>query len=450
LHFFKNKNLDESDKSNEDNPYTREHDKEKLLNSSNKKSTKKELLSNIHLTSSDSITQPSTSGFINSSKKSTKATNEDRKACENQSSDLIILKNENSTNSDKIIVENNTAILEKTVSSTPTSDISNKANDALNQKASPVVIDHRLSLSSMSSLNSGLKSKSSNFSIIINELDKEYKKTKILNQELHINTNTNLAIENEGKKDKLNLLYSSSNTSTISANSLSVKDNEINITANNYNNTIICRYKQFERERNSFNNSNNSNNTNNNNDKTEKNQKTSNNNNQSFDFGSRINKLRFIDDSASSTALTSPAESLSHFQFGQRQQQQQHLFLKSNNYKNSGSHVEPNSTDTSRTVSLSASTNPSSCCSTPMGSINKRQGLANNIAKINPNIKLSAKKVEKCISDENNRSSISSTSSFSNKLQNMQLQHENLNMCYSKGIFVIFLGRLKVRGWDFV
>ncbi len=207
-------------------------------------------------------------------------------------------------------------------------------------------------------------------------------------------------------------------------------------------NTITCRYKQFERERNSFNS------TNNNNEKTEKNQKAS-NSNQSFDFGSRINKLRFIDDSASSTALTSPAESLSHFHFGQRQQQQQHLFLKSNNYKNSGSHVEPTSTDTSRTVSLSASTNPSSCCSTPIGSINKRQGLTNNITKINQNIKLSTEKVEKCKSDENNRSSISSTSSFSNKLQNMQLQHENLDICYSKGIIVIYFGSSRGSGMEF-
>ena len=98
----------------------------------------------------------------------------------------------------------------------------------------------------------------------------------------------------------------------------------------------------------------------------------------------RIDKLKFIDDSAPSTTLASPSESINRFHFGRHPQQHQHRFLNSNNYKKTvaESNFESNSTNTSRTVSLSVSAISSSCCSTPMGSIDKNQNVADSIKSI--------------------------------------------------------------------
>ena len=306
-------------------------------------------------------------------------------------------------------------------------------NNSQNQitTSPPIIIDHRLSLSSISSLNSGLKSKCNNLNSIINELDKEYNKTKTLNTELHINTNVESAIctnEQIQEQPQHKQQSSSSNTSTLSANSLSDKD----LTNNNYNfnNTITCRYRQFDKKR----NSNTSTTTSiDQNEKKMKNIYSPNPNVSNYDFGTRINSLRFIDDSASSTALTSPAESLNHCFFGQ----QQHRLLNSSNYKNScpGS----NSTSSSRTMSLSASTNVSSCCSTPIGTTNKRVSLTNREVNIKrqENVKSSTDTLSNNPTDNPTISSSSYSHSTNSKHQIMQLQHQNLTSSLSMTIYII-------------
>ena len=121
-------------------------------------------------------------------------------------------------------------------------------------------------------------------------------------------------------------------------------------TNHNLNNTINSRYQHFDRSRNNklastANNSNSSTNT--------KNSSISTNLNsfgeEIFDFSLRINKLRFIDDSASSTALTSPAESISNFfshfntsMSRQHKPQQQHNKLISSNRAGTATPSHPN------------------------------------------------------------------------------------------------------------
>ena len=410
-------------------------DKEKLLNSNSKKSTKTSFFSNKQLKSTESI-QPSTSGYTNNKNKSlSNAENLDKhENDDSQSMNSTILKEESlkinkppteTSESPPKIVESNVVIND--LNTKLSSDTIANAKASCNQiKTSlPIMIDHRLSLSSMSSLNSSLKPKSNNLNNIINELDKEYnsKKNKQLNRELHINTNTDLVANTDMKHTKQESL--SSNTSTLSANSGTDKD--IKITASNFNNTVMCRYKNFEKKRNSITSTTLSS------DQSDANKTTANANKeqptgQVFDFGSRINKLRFIDDSASSTALTSPAESINHYHLGQHQQQQQHRFLNSNNFKKNGS----NSTSSSRTVSLSVSTNNSSCCSTPLGSVTKRPSLTNRavVIKRQENVKSSTENLSNDPFNENNNLSSSPLciKQLDNKPPNYQLQHQNLTL----------------------
>ena len=145
----------------------------------------------------------------------------------------------------------------------------------------------------------------------------------------------------------------------------------INVNCLNKNNTITNRYQHFEKRK-----------TNN--------QQNINTNEEVYDFSCRINKLRFIDDSASSTALTSPAESLSHFYFGSissmnKQQQLQHRLL--NNYCSPGNNGTNGSTSSSRTVSMPPSSNcslsNSSAASTPaMSNRSSRPSITNRLVQI--------------------------------------------------------------------
>jgi hypothetical protein len=141
-------------------------------------------------------------------------------------------------------------------------------------------IDHRLSLSSVSTSSmqkTNSLGKSNNINEILSKLDKEYS-----NKVMTINESNDAA---------KNLLLNT--------------DDKISISSNNTSNS---RYKQFERRPKRPSNASITVNTNIPNESIPKNYDQLVN-----DFSLRINRLRFIDDSASSTALTSPAESLNHF-----------------------------------------------------------------------------------------------------------------------------------------
>lgn len=135
--------------------------------------------------------------------------------------------------------------------------------------------------------------------------------------------------------------------------------NEINLNCNfNLNNTINNRYQHFEKRRNSISSSEKHTQPNIQIISSKNNLMNKEDESAINEFNLRVNKLRFIDDSASSTALTSPAESMTHLYFNcsnnssfiKKQQQQQHRLLGSST---------SSSTSSSRTVSLPAS----SCCS---------------------------------------------------------------------------------------
>lgn len=92
------------------------------------------------------------------------------------------------------------------------------------------------------------------------------------------------------------------------------------------------------------------------------------------EFSNRINRLRFIDDSASSTALTSPAESLLHLNYLHHHNNQNPHKMKQNNkhHHNQQQHkyllsntATTTSTSSSRTISLPASSQSCSASSTP-------------------------------------------------------------------------------------
>lgn len=143
------------------------------------------------------------------------------------------------------------------------------------------------------------------------------------------------------------------------------------------------------------------------------------------EFCQRINRLRFIDDSASSTALTSPAESLNHLHIcngsmngsvsSLTKKQLQHKYLNSSNYMH---HVNT-STSSSRTVSLPASSACSqsgSASSTP--AIKAKRHFANGI-KRQSNVKSSTDTIcsDKEVSSQHHSSD--STGKFiKNKFQN--------------------------------
>lgn len=131
----------------------------------------------------------------------------------------------------------------------------------------------------------------------------------------------------------------------------------------NLNNTISSRYQHFERRKSSA--------SSNQNDSSSGNA-SANTCEEIFDFNLRVNKLRFIDDSASSTALTSPAESINHiYNFVNKTShlpQQQHKLLNSYNFAGTSSQLSvstSSSTSSSRTVSIAPSTSGSSA-STPV------------------------------------------------------------------------------------
>ncbi len=386
------------------------------MNTRYKKKTSSVLLPDNNIIQTETI-QPSTSGFTNTRKLSSSNYENKEKSFNNQSGDLAIIRNEDLCNSNSNAFKN----LDELSPITLPFNSFNKTDEVTSQKttlhqiksSSPVIIDHRLSLSSMSSLNSGLKPKSNNLNMIISELEKEYnKKSNPLNQIIHINTNTEFLIDNEKKIEKSQHDYSSSNSSTLSDNSLSNKD----MLQINSANTIASRYKNFERQINSSTSSN---------INSDQNKLMIKNN--SVDFGSRIDKLKFIDDSAPSTTLASPAESMNRFHFGRHPQQHQHRFLNSNNYKKpvADSNLESNSTNTSRTVSLSVSAISSSCCSTPMGSIDKNQNMPESI---------------KSLTEGNNKTSTSTNSclsSLNNKLKNLQLHNQHIEFFNSNGSIFI-------------
>ena len=210
-----------------------------------------------------------------------------------------------------------------------------------NEKKSTSSMSSTLSLSSSVNTSSSCSSSQQLLQITHKTEDKIDPETKMLNQEV------------KTSRDSKN--FSKENSPSICSFSQSYNLNPdlltINVNCLNQNNTITNRYHQFERRKNSSNYS----------------------NEEIYDFSSRINNLRFIDDSASSTALTSPAESLSRLYFGSanslnKQQQFQHRFL--NNYcsNNQNGIGGSSSTSSSRTVSIPASSNCSvsnSTTSTP-------------------------------------------------------------------------------------
>ena len=180
-------------------------------------------------------------------------------------------------------------------------------------------------------------------------------------------------------------------------NNTSDSNNYNNLTFNNnINNTINSRYKQFEKKKRNCSITSNTMENNNNNNSTQSNTTPINsaisvNTNlpaEPYDFTLRINKLRFIDDSASSTALTSPAESMNHLYLiglngsmsslnrTKNNSKYKKSLLNSSNYPPqiatttaiTANELESHTTSSSRTISLPPSTNCSisnSASSTP-------------------------------------------------------------------------------------
>lgn len=121
------------------------------------------------------------------------------------------------------------------------------------------------------------------------------------------------------------------------------------------------------------------------------------------EFNLRINQLRFIDESASSTAVTSPMGSTSHLYWPKRQPQQQHKLLSSS------------STSSSRTVSLPSS---STCSQTSSGQSTPKQIL----------------KPKRTSSIQRQANVQSSTETLCSEVSQLQRQHELLGPNYLKDI----------------
>ena len=189
------------------------------------------------------------------------------------------------------------------------------------------------------------------------------KKCNQLTNEININTDTEKLSKQVALFKQKNICNKEPSPSlqSIQSNSDTLNIN-IGNTNHNINNTISSRYQHFERRKSSSANSTHLMNTNDN--------VSIQACEEIFDFGLRINKLRFIDDSASSTALTSPCESMSHlYGFNKHVPQQQHKLLNSYAYGSNNSQLSV-STSSSRTVSMAPSTN-GSCASTPVSISNK-------------------------------------------------------------------------------
>ncbi len=111
-----------------------------------------------------------------------------------------------------------------------------------------------------------------------------------------------------------------------------------------------------------------------------------------FNLGVRLNTFRFIDDSASSTALTSPCESSTHLYANAikpyatnklfHRQQQQHRLLNASNFKQTTPTSKTASTSSSRTVSEQScsSSCSTSTSSTPDHKIHQRSKPRPNLA----------------------------------------------------------------------
>jgi hypothetical protein len=301
---------------------------------------------------------------------------------------------------------------------------SNQVLIHLNENSTLTTIDHRNSHSSSSSSETSKKLEN-----VLSHLDREYTKSKAVSTgSPSSSSQNNKADENSTPKKHTPISKEEENvsSSTVSINADATNSSNINPENSstykniNINNTINSRYKQFEKKKRncSINSQTNSidammmNSNANPTSTSTANQSSSSGSNtppvngaisintniahrETFDFTLRINKLRFIDDSASSTALTSPAESLNHLYFGPcsggtlasngslskknkkilKQQQRQHNLLNSSNYPPAVCTIShPNettdcaTTSSSRTVSLPPSTNCSisnSACSTP-------------------------------------------------------------------------------------
>ena len=232
--------------------------------------------------------------------------------------------------------------------------------------------------------------------------------------------------------------------------SKSVNTNEllsINIenTNHNLNNTINSRYQHFEKSRNKLvSTANNSNSSANSNNSSLASKNLNSFGEEIFDFSLRINRLRFIDDSASSTALTSPAESInnffSHFNNNnnninrQHKPQQQHNKLHCNSGLATLSHHNSQlsvNTSSSRTISMVPSSTNESCASTPgSGSIGAGLHLPSSNSKRmlvpikrQENVKSSTETI--CSNDTHSLASSSATSATT-KTENKQFQHELL------------------------
>jgi hypothetical protein len=272
-----------------------------------------------------------------------------------------------------------------------------------------------------------------NIENVLNQLDKEYSSNININKVKNSKSsnassassspaNNNTSLVNNNEQNSVNESNGNNNnndtnnkedTTTSSSASLNnnnnnnikndISDNNNTSDSNNYNNltfnnninnTINSRYKQFEKKkRNCSISSNNNNNMENiNNTSTQSNTPPINsaisvNTNlqaEPYDFTLRINKLRFIDDSASSTALTSPAESMNHLYLiglngsmsslnrTKNNSKYKQSLLNSSNYPpqiaTTTNELESHTTSSSRTISLPPSTNCSisnSASSTP-------------------------------------------------------------------------------------
>lgn len=121
------------------------------------------------------------------------------------------------------------------------------------------------------------------------------------------------------------------------------------------------------------------------------------------EFNLRINQLKFIDESASSTAVTTPMGSTSHLYWPKRQPQQQHKLLSSS------------STSSSRTISLPTS---STCSQTSSGQSTPKQIL----------------KPKRTSSIQRQANVKSSTETLCSDASQLQRQHELLGPNYLRDV----------------